>query len=165
MNTKLFPILLGLILSFSSFGLTEENLGDKIAAAEFFEKIQGEYQILIAGIQVPKEDNKKGYVLLDSGELSMIFPYCHKDGGVCDPGFRDFSSENTEVYKNQVETHNTIFTLIKTEGEKTLRYTWETRNNIVHFLDPQYTLVSGEAYPLEFILEKLPEPPPKPVEP
>jgi hypothetical protein len=69
------------------------------------------------------------------------------------------------VYKRTVEPKNFIFTLIKKEDGATLKYTWEERNKIIHFLDPQYALVSGELFPLEYIMEKAPQYPPIPVQP
>ncbi|MFM8270111.1 MAG: hypothetical protein ACKN9V_07980 [Pseudomonadota bacterium] len=152
MMKRLFLIILGLIFSLSPISADAVE----IPTSEFFKTFQSEYQILVAGGQVPKEDNKFGSVLIEGGEGLFVFPYCHKTGGVCDPGFRSFPLESTRVYlDNQGENH-AIYTLETLEDGNLRRYRWESRNLVIHFLDEQYTLPSGEAFPLEFIIEKAP---------
>lgn len=162
--TKSILILAFSFLHLVTFALDSEDLGTLEDTSSFFSEIQGRYQILIAADQVPKEDNKWGYVSVEEEEGLMVLPYCHKTGNVCDPGFRSFPLEETVLYKKVFEPGYEKYTLLLTESDKTYRYTWEVRNRIVHFLDTQYTLVSGEVFPLEFIMEKAPEPP-QPVQP
>ena len=154
---------LGLALSLNLFGAEEVE----IPALEFFNNFKAEYQILIAGSEVPKDDNKFGSVSVEGNEGLMVFPYCHKGGGVCDPGFRSFPLESTRVFRKKYEENHfvyTVETLEKGTGSPR-RYQWEYRNLVVHFLDENYTLVSGEAFPLEFIIEKAPSYAPIPVDP
>jgi hypothetical protein len=152
------------LFSLVSLASGSEELGMPEDTVNFFTQAQGRYQILIAADHVPKEDNKYGYVSLEGDEGLIALPYCHKTGNVCDPGFRSFPLSETQIYKKTLEPGDDVFTLIRTENETTYRYTWEIRNEIVHFLDSQYTLANGESFPLEFIMERAPEPH-KPVQP
>ncbi|NBX83340.1 hypothetical protein EBQ90_09675 [bacterium] len=71
--------MLSLLLTFLSLSLQAAETMDPL---QFFEKVRGNYVILIAGSQVPKEDNKLGYVTVESEEGLIVLPYCHKTGGV-----------------------------------------------------------------------------------
>jgi hypothetical protein len=155
--------ILGLTLSISPLRADEVE----IPALEFFNHFKAEYQILIAGSEVPKEDNKFGSVTIEGNEGLMVFPYCHKTGGVCDPGFRSFPLDSTRVFRTKHEDNDFVYTLETLEKgtESPRRYQWEYRNQVVHFLDEKYTLASGEAFPLEFIMEKAPSIDPVPVDP
>jgi len=158
-----FLLILGLTFSISSMGA--DNI--EIPAIEFFNTFKAEYQILIAANEVPKEDNKFGSVSIEGNEGLMVFPYCHKTGGVCDPGFRSFPLDSTRIYRQKYDDNDFVYTLETLEkGATTPRqYKWEYRNKVVHFLDEKYTLASGEAFPLEFIMEKAPSTYPFPVDP
>jgi len=168
MKNLLF-LFLGLALSLTPIRASEgeipEDLGSEMPVSEFFNTFQGDYQIIIAGTQVPKEDNKFGSVSIEGSEGLLVFPYCHESGGVCDPGFRSFPLDSTRVYRLKKEENDVLYTLEILEKGTPRYFRWEHRNKIVHFLDEKYTLVSGEVLPLEFIIEKAPVIPPIPVAP
>jgi len=151
--------MLPLLLTFLSLSLQAAETMDPL---QFFEKVRGNYVILIAGTQVPKEDNKLGYVTVESEEGLIVLPYCHKTGGVCDPGFRSFPTHQTEIIVESYEPNDTQYTLTVTDADGSRKYVWEERNGVIHFLDESYTLASGEAFPLEFIMEKKQPVPPIP---
>jgi hypothetical protein len=60
--------ILGLTLSISPLRADEVE----IPALEFFNHFKAEYQILIAGSEVPKEDNKFGSVTIEGNEGLMV---------------------------------------------------------------------------------------------
>jgi len=159
MKKWLLPLGLSLGLFLSPTSLPEapqEELGPEASFQEFFDRFKGNYQIVSAGGAVPKEENKYGTVSVEEAEGLLVFPYCHKDSGVCDPGFRSFYPDSSRFFKKEISPDHIVFTLETLEKEKPRRYTWEWRNKIIYFLDKEYLLVSGEPYPLEFIAEKIP---------
>lgn len=159
MKFLFFSLSLGLLLAASFSTLTEgtqETSSTPVLFAEFFDQFKGNYRILLAGTEVPKEENKYGSVSLEETEGLLVFPYCHKNSGVCDPGFRSFFAETAKISKKEISPDHVVYTLESFEKEKPRQYTWEFRNKTVHFLDPEYTLVNGESYPLEFVAEKIP---------
>ena len=158
MKKNLFLFVCFLALS-PLFAQNSAELGIPLPPSAFFSEFQGDYQILLSGDHVPKEDNNLGSVLIEGNEGLMIFPYCHQTGGVCDPGFRSFPLDSTQVYKKEVDTDYQVYTFLVPENGKTRQFVWEQRNKVSHFKDLEYTLISGEVFPLEFIAEIAPAQP------
>ncbi|NDC23698.1 MAG: hypothetical protein EBZ49_06150, partial [Proteobacteria bacterium] len=101
-----------------------------------------------------KEDNKTGTVTIEGNEGMMIFPYCQSSGGVCDPGFRSFPFETTRIYLEEMDSGTRVYSLEVSDNQQVRHFLWEESGESIRFKDQEYTLISGEAFPLEFITEK-----------
>lgn len=151
---RLFMFLKALLLlNFAT--LSSVVFANTISPLSFFQTIQGDYRILSSGLNIPKGGTEVGYVAIEENEGLIVLPYCHVEGGVCDPGFRAFPLDNTTIREEKTESGNTRFTLETVDGGTSRRYFWENRGQAQYFLDPDYSLVSGENFPLEFVIERI----------
>jgi len=143
-------IVLILILAISQF-----SLAAAIDPTTFFQSIQGDYRILSSGLNAPKGGTEQGYVALEETEGLIVMPYCHVEGGVCDPGFRSFPLNQTQIQEEKTELGSQRFALKTIENGSPREFFWEIKEGEIHFFDPDYTLVSGDKFPLEFVIERI----------
>lgn len=142
-----------LILSLAAF--SSAGFGSIVSPLSFFQNIQGDYRILASGLKAPKGGTEVGYVAIEENEGLIVLPYCHEEGGVCDPGFRSFPLDKTSIKEEKMEPGTVRYTLETAENGDVRRYFWENRGQTTHFFDPDYSLVSGENFPLEFVIERI----------
>lgn len=115
--------------------------GTKIDVKEFFKTISGKYTIDYAGSKPPKDPGKEFLVadISDPNEAVIEAPYCTPDGSFCDLGYRSFSYANTEVYRKEISTTETLYTFLVKETPMQV-FHWEDRSTKVLFRNYQYTL-------------------------
>lgn len=147
-------LVLFLLVGFQALG-QPFHADNKVDPLSFFQAIEGDYKIISSGLNDPKGGTEVGYVTIEENEGLIVLPYCHVEGGVCDPGFRAFPLSNTQIKKKKTESGSSVFTLETVEFGQVRRFLWEDRGGIAYFFDPDYALVSGEKYPLEFVIERI----------
>jgi hypothetical protein len=126
-------LLLGLALP-----VLAENTppGKQIDTLTFFQSIQGNYTIDLAGGQAPQSDDNSGQVSPDSNQSLVQMPYC-VSGGACYLGYNYFPTATTAVYDSS-DSDGETFTLMVTAGNTTKKYEWVTTGGKTLFRNYQF---------------------------
>lgn len=121
-----------------------------VDSRNFVEAVAGNYTILKAGGEKPKEINSSAEVEADSAEAVFVMPFCLPDG-LCDPGYLFFEYGDATV--DEVTFPDGVrYDIVVNQGGKKLRYSWEESNGEIRFTNYQYTL--GNIGILTHILEE-----------
>lgn len=115
------------------------------------ERISGEYSILKAGDEVPKQGIDSGAIEIEEGNAEFIFPYCPKASDLCESGYRKFPISETTLDRVTVSDGSTTYVFSK-DGRK---YEWiEYRSGRIVFRDVMHRSGADPVKAIDFELKK-----------
>ncbi len=142
-----------ILAAFLSFGRLVQAAGAPIDALQFIDRIQGTYQIDMAGGHIPTSQNNQAEVYADTEEGILTLPFCGTSG-LCDPGYIEFTYAKTQATREELAPDHFVVELVTQYGAKTYRYTWESKAAQVTFTNYQY-LVAGKVTQLVHQIHKV----------
>ena len=129
--------------------------GDPLDAHVFFNRVQGDYVVQMAGGAAPAPNETVANVnpAADDQTADIEVPFCYH--GLCS-GDNFFDYGTTKVFERKLSPTHTIDTLVVPKsGGQTKYYLWDDNNGQVVFRNLQFK-VKGEVLCLEHSLTKKP---------
>jgi hypothetical protein len=119
-----------------ALGANDDPPGKQVDTLSFFNSIQGNYTIDLAGGQQPASSDNAGQVTADSDESVIQMPYCIP-GGACYLGYNYFPTSETTVY-DDAESGTDTHTILVKDGNTTKKYEWVTTSQKTLFRNYQF---------------------------
>ncbi|MBY0370816.1 hypothetical protein K2X33_09030 [bacterium] len=132
---KTFGLLVGFFLLSQSVSLFAAP--QAMDAKDFFETVQGDYEITGLVGNAKKPDGALANVFADTDVASLTFPYCLKKDGLCVPGYIDLTYADTRVDFEDLADGTVQFTIQSKVAGVTSVYVWKQKGQDASFYNAQ----------------------------